>query len=94
MPVTVYFIAQPPQDDGEWGDEGGLDVDPESEELARKFEPIRARATELARNLGDSNRRSKKDRAQQKSTFKDVVGVLDGQGVNSVKLKVRKLPLS
>ena len=43
---------------------------------------------ELAKNLGDSQRRSKKDRSTQKTAFRDVLGVLDGQGVSEVKVKV------
>lgn len=57
--------------------------------FSAQLEEVRARMEELAKNLGDTQRRSKKERATQKTAFRDCLYVLDGQGMPEVKIKAR-----
>jgi len=89
--ISVLFDAgQDPMSEDANNDRQGATEAAESEDaFSVQLEVVRERMTELAKNLGDTSRRSKKDRSAQKTTFRDVLGVLDGQGVSEVKLKLR-----
>ena len=56
---------------------------------ADHLEDIVARMQDLAKNRGDDNRRSKKDRASQRSTFRELSSILEGGDVPEQKVKLR-----
>jgi len=83
--AALYDAHQGPVDE----DGDAVDAPEGAPDLAEELEAVRQRMAELARNMGDAQRRSKKDRSAQKSAFKEVLSILDGEAAAEVKLKLR-----
>lgn len=64
--------SSPPGESEDADEEGGVPG-----VAAERLEDIIARMEDLAKNRGDDNRRSKKDRASQRSTFRELASILE-----------------
>uniref|UniRef100_A0A061RUE4 Interferon-related developmental regulator 1 n=1 Tax=Tetraselmis sp. GSL018 TaxID=582737 RepID=A0A061RUE4_9CHLO len=85
--VSVLFDArQAPAGEDAPSDEA---ESPAAAAFEEQLEDVRQRMEELAKNMGDAQRRSKRERLSQKTAFRDALGVLDGRGISEIKHKLR-----
>ncbi|PSC68232.1 Interferon-related developmental regulator 1 [Micractinium conductrix] len=68
-------------------DEGG--EDDEDDEGVDSLEAIVERMRDLAKNRGDASRLNKGDRAASRSTFRDLLAIIEGEHVPETKIKLR-----
>ncbi|KAL4447978.1 hypothetical protein ABPG75_005197 [Micractinium tetrahymenae] len=76
----------PPAEAGAAYDE---DDDEEEEEEVDSLEAIVDRMRDLAKNRGDASRLNKGDRASSRSTFRDLLAIIQGEYVPETRIKLR-----